>query len=590
MKKVKVIPTREARSRLFYSPDRSRVYLSVTDREGDQYRTYVAARRGNKKNWVVADSFLSLSQVVETVMIDNNRLWMFAIDNGELVIRDNYIGKQNDVTEIARIPLSSCLLDRAHADDVEIGLVRSVEDGLLVTYVHQDSDSSRSVYGLLVGRDNPGYVVWHDHIAMGRTDVDRDSVLTGGSINGEHIIHLWWDNHAQEMVEVVMDNPFSANRRAHRAPSLHKFEGNPIIKPIPGSGWESLATYNPTAFMDGDDIHILYRAQGDSWESTLGWASSRDGLHIDYRHPVPIYHRRHPEEGADQEYSEMDFNRFRGLPMVGSDGSGGASWGSGGVEDCRVAVMDGRLYNLYAAFSGYKDTCVAMSSIDLQDFREQRFDQWTWPQLLTQPARFGGDGTKAGILFPERIRDKYVVMFRYFPSIYFDFVDNLDFSADAKTLQKQAVIGPSSRGWDVFRGGMGSGAPHHWDAYKVGAGGAPVKTEQGWLLIYQGFGINGDFGRYRAGAMLLDLDDPSRVIARSRLPILDATEDYEKNGLKPNVIYPCGTVVKDGTLYIYYGACDETTCVATASLDQFVDELIGASDAVVSHRRYQLYP
>ena len=583
-----VVPQRGSRSRFFFSSDGSQIYVAVTEKMGGQYRTSLARPGRGGMRWRVEDSFLSSSEVVETVMRDEKTLWMFALDGGELVVRENYLGRKNDVRELARLPLSPCLLDQAQTGEIELGLVRGAEEGWLVTYVHRQGDHMRSVYAMVVGRDNPGYVLWHDHLALGRTDVAGGSVLIGGDISSEEIVHLWWDGERQAIVQVVMANPLGRTESGEEAPRLHKFEGNPIITPMPGSSWQSLATYNPTAFVDGEEIHILYRAQGDSWESTLGWARSSDGLHIDYRHPEPIYHRRHAEEGAGEAPSEMDFRRFGGRPLLASDGSEGASWGSGGVEDCRVTVMEGRLYNLYAAFNGYRDTCVALSSLDLEDFRQERFDCWAWPMLLTKPARFGGDGTKAGILFPEKIRDQYAIMFRYFPSIHFDFVDDLDFSDEEKVLETKATIGPSSRGWDVFKGNLGSGAPHHWDAYKIGAGGAPVRTDRGWLLIYQGFGLNGDFGRYRAGAMLLDLEDPTRVLARSRLPVLDATEPYELEGLKPTVIYPCGTVVKDGTLFVYYGACDQTTCVATAPVEEFVDQLLRCSHGIEATYRYSL--
>jgi predicted GH43/DUF377 family glycosyl hydrolase len=73
--------------------------------------------------------------------------------------------------------------------------------------------------------------------------------------------------------------------------------------------------------------------------------------------------------------------------------------------------------------------------------------------------------------------------------------------------------------------------------------------------------------------MLLDLEDPSKVLHRSNSPILEPRESYENNGFKSGVVYPCGAVIKDETLFVYYGAADSYVCVATANLEQFLYEL-----------------
>jgi predicted GH43/DUF377 family glycosyl hydrolase len=91
-----------------------------------------------------------------------------------------------------------------------------------------------------------------------------------------------------------------------------------------------------------------------------------------------------------------------------------------------------------------------------------------------------------------------------------------------------------------------------------------------FLLIYHGVGID---GIYRVGAALLDLDNPSKVLARTNDPILEPEMGFEKHGVVPNVVFPCGAVVRDGKLWVYYGGADESSCVANAPFDEFLDEL-----------------
>lgn len=89
-------------------------------------------------------------------------------------------------------------------------------------------------------------------------------------------------------------------------------------------------------------------------------------------------------------------------------------------------------------------------------------------------------------------------------------------------------------------------------------------------MIYHGVSIE---SIYRAGAALLDLNDPSKVLARTKEPILEPEMEFEKHGTVPNVVFPCGTVVRDGRLWVYYGGADKVCCVASAPLDEFLDEL-----------------
>jgi predicted GH43/DUF377 family glycosyl hydrolase len=111
-----------------------------------------------------------------------------------------------------------------------------------------------------------------------------------------------------------------------------------------------------------------------------------------------------------------------------------------------------------------------------------------------------------------------------------------------------------------------------WEAQKVGIGPPPIRTNSGWLIIYHGVDSN---IVYRAGAALLDLEDPTRVIARTPDPILEPKEEYERVGVVPNIVFPEGAVVVGDQLRVYYGGADRVCCLATVTLKILIESLQG---------------
>ena len=111
-----------------------------------------------------------------------------------------------------------------------------------------------------------------------------------------------------------------------------------------------------------------------------------------------------------------------------------------------------------------------------------------------------------------------------------------------------------------------------WDNEKVGITAPPIKTKHGWLLLYHG--ISKNHHTYRVGAVLLDLKDPAIVLARSTDPIFEPKEEYEKVGIVNNVVFPCGLILRDNLLYIYYGGGDRVVGVATMEIDIILDALL----------------
>ena len=112
--------------------------------------------------------------------------------------------------------------------------------------------------------------------------------------------------------------------------------------------------------------------------------------------------------------------------------------------------------------------------------------------------------------------------------------------------------------------------PGMWDSQRIGAGAAPIKTDKGWLEIYHG--ANED-SRYCLGALLLDLNDPSKVIARSEQPIMEPLKDYEQQGFFGNVVFTNGHTVNGDELTVYYGASDTVICGAQFSICQVLASL-----------------
>ena len=107
-----------------------------------------------------------------------------------------------------------------------------------------------------------------------------------------------------------------------------------------------------------------------------------------------------------------------------------------------------------------------------------------------------------------------------------------------------------------------------WEGTKIGAGPPPIETPEGWLLVYHGAD---DRHVYRAGLALLDLDDPGRVVARTRHPVLEPRLPFERVGDVPDVVFPSGAVVEDGVLRLFYGAADTVVGEAWAPLADVLD-------------------
>jgi predicted GH43/DUF377 family glycosyl hydrolase len=166
------------------------------------------------------------------------------------------------------------------------------------------------------------------------------------------------------------------------------------------------------------------------------------------------------------------------------------------------------------------------------------------------------------VLFPELINGKVTLLHRLESEIQIAQFDSFEALRNSRHYWADYL----KHFWDfeIIR------PKYPWERRKVGAGPPPLKVEDGWLLIYHGVSIE---GIYRAGALLLDLNDPMKIIARTTQPILEPESEFERRGVVPNVVFPDGAVIHKGELVVYYGGADRVCCVASAPLDEFLDEL-----------------
>ncbi|NTU72938.1 hypothetical protein HGB07_02055 [Candidatus Roizmanbacteria bacterium] len=314
-------------------------------------------------------------------------------------------------------------------------------------------------------------------------------------------------------------------------PKLQRYAGNPILQPRTENLWEESAVFNAAAVREDGNVHLLYRAMSHDNTSTVGYAMSDDGYHIVDRPAAPAYVPR----------EEFELKKNPG--------------GNSGCEDPRLTKIDNRLYMCYTAYNGVSSPRVALTSISVDDFLAKNWNSWTKPVLISPP----GIDDKDAFILPEKVKGKYVIFHRIEPDIVVDYVDSLDFDGGT-WLKCQEYISP--------REGK-------WDSAKIGANTTPIKTEHGWVMLYHG--ISNTDREYRVGAMLLDLEDPGKVLSRTEYPILEPETRYEQVGIVNNVVFPCGAVLISDTYFVYYGGADRVIGVATISFSKLVKYLVNTA-------------
>jgi beta-1,2-mannobiose phosphorylase / 1,2-beta-oligomannan phosphorylase len=214
-----------------------------------------------------------------------------------------------------------------------------------------------------------------------------------------------------------------------------------------------------------------------------------------------------------------------------------------GVEDARITLIDGVYWINYTAVSSLG---IATALASTKDFRT-----FTRHGIIFPP------NNRDVTIFPEKIRGRYVTLHRPMP----------------EGLGEQAIwsaTSPDLLAWGDHQFVAGA-RPGSWDDAKIGGGAVPFRVKGGWLAVYHG--VSASPMQYALGALLLDANDPSIVIARSREPILKPELRYEREGFFAGVVFTCGLLPEGDTIRVYYGAADGVTAVADLSLAEILGGL-----------------
>lgn len=213
-----------------------------------------------------------------------------------------------------------------------------------------------------------------------------------------------------------------------------------------------------------------------------------------------------------------------------------------GIEDPRITLIDKTYYINYVAVSPLGVTTALASTQDFTSFKRHG--------VIFCP------DNKDVVIFPEKIQGRYYALHR----------------PDSGLFHKQDIWiadSPDLKCWGHHKCLMAT-RPDHWDNVKIGASAVPFKTPQGWLEIYHGVDNN---NRYCLGAVLLDANEPWKVLARSTAPIFQPEADYECQGFFANVVFTCGLLAENEKINIYYGAADTTICYAQLPLKETLQTL-----------------
>lgn len=330
---------------------------------------------------------------------------------------------------------------------------------------------------------------------------------------------------------------------------LSRFPHNPIIRPGPHA-WESHAVFNPAVVSSGGRVHLFYRALGGDGISRIGYASSKDGIYFDERLVYPVYFLQNSEEMKKHWPFTSPARPVYDTTLYASGG------GWGGCEDPRSVLIGDNVYITFNVFNGWDSMRVAVISIKEEDLLNKK---WNWKDFSYLSHE--GDRQKNWVLFPEKINGKFALF------------HNLD-KGDSKRVYITYVNKLDMR---ETPGGKDAPDPHTlpdhvvaWHKRTRSAAAPPIKTKDGWLLLYHA--MDKDGSRYKLGAMLLDLKNPEKVLYRAQHPILEPDEWYE-NDWKPGIIYATGANVIDGKLFVYYGGGDKYIGVASVMLSSLIDSM-----------------
>lgn len=301
----------------------------------------------------------------------------------------------------------------------------------------------------------------------------------------------------------------------HYSELFKRYEANPILT-YRDWPYRVNSVFNPGATMVNDQYLLLVRVEDRRGFSHLCAARSDNGISDWVIDSQPTLYPL-PEECPEE------------------------TWG---IEDPRITWMDdlGRWIIAYTAYSRVGPLVSLASTNDFISFKR------LGPVMPPE--------NKDAALFPVRFNARYAMLHRPAPCMY----------GAGKNIW--ISFSPDLKHWGDHKVVLESRSVPSWDANKIGLSPPPLETSEGWLIMYHGVRetVNGNI--YRVGLALLDREDPTCVLGRTNQWIFGPEETYERRGDVGNVVFPCGWILKDDDLRIYYGGADSCVSVAFASLSQ----------------------
>ncbi|MGM9475076.1 glycoside hydrolase family 130 protein [Pedobacter sp. GSP4] len=340
-----------------------------------------------------------------------------------------------------------------------------------------------------------------------------------------------------------------------------RFSQNPILSPMDlkpsREGLVIVCLLNPGVFTFDGKTWLLIRVaeRPEQRQGTISFPVLKNGgidiVEIDGQHPEldASDPRVINYKGADYlttlshlrlvcSDDGVNFYQPAGYPLLQGEGEDEVF----GIEDCRVSLIDETYYLTFTAVSEHGVGVGMRTTKDWINFQHHG--------MIIPPHN------KDCALFEERINGKFYALHR--PS-------SVALGGNYIWLAES----PDGIHWGKHKCIVKTRASF-WDSARVGAGAAPIKTSAGWLEIYHGAN---DKHQYCLGAFLMDLNDPSKVLARTTDPIMVPTADYELHGFFGEVVFTNGHVLNGDELTIYYGAADEFVCGAKFSVEEILGKL-----------------
>lgn len=295
---------------------------------------------------------------------------------------------------------------------------------------------------------------------------------------------------------------------------MWRYKDNPIVNryAIPTSN----SVFNSAVVPFKDGFAGVFRCDNKAVQMNIYAGFSKDGIHWEINH-YPIEMQKGNTDMIDSDYK----------------------------YDPRVVFIEDRYWITWC--NGYHGPTIGIA---------YTFDFLNFFQCENAFLPFN----RNGVLFPEKIKGKFAMLSRPsdnghtpFGDIYISYSPDMKYWGEHRCVMKVAPFELSA-----------------WQCTKIGAGSVPIRTEEGWLIFYHGVITTCNGFRYSMGAVLLDLENPDKVLYRTKSYLLAPAASYELTGDVANVIFPCAALEQDNRIVVYYGAADTVVAIAFGYLDEIL--------------------